>query len=121
MVLIEAKASGDPLIKDLHMGGIPSIAINPSQDGDKIKRVHFITPLIEGGRVWVPARGPKFDSLLPYADEFVELAAAFPNLESNDVIDTMSQALKKLKDGLLVLNPRDERPIPPVMIEPVEY
>lgn len=121
MFLIEAKASGDPLIKDLFMAGIPSVAVNPSRDGDKTKRVHFITPLIEGGRVWVPARGPKFDTLLPYADEFVELAAAFPNLESNDVIDTMSQALQKLKAGMFVLNPRDERPIPGVMREPVKY
>ena len=48
-----------------------------------MKRVHFITPLIEGGRVWLPARSPAYDTLLPFADEFVESIASFPNLESN--------------------------------------
>lgn len=111
MFLIEAKATGDPLIRDLAVGGIQALPINPTGKGDKIKRVHFVTPLIEGGRVWLPARGPKFDTLLPYADEFRELAGSFPNLESNDVIDTMSQALMKLKTGMFVYNPRDERPV----------
>lgn len=111
--LIEAKATGDPLIKDLAQAGISATPINPTGQGDKIKRVHFITPLIEGGRVWLPARGPSFDSLLPFADEFMELVACFPNLESNDIVDTMSQALMKLKSGMFLYNPRDERYNPP--------
>lgn len=111
LCLIEAKASGDPLIKDLILAGIHALPINPTGSGDKIKRVHFVSPLIEGGRVWLPAKAPLFDRLLPYADEFIELAAAFPNLESNDVIDTMSQALMKLKTGMFLYNPRDERPV----------
>lgn len=111
MCLIEAKASGDPLIKDLRVGGIMATPINPAGKGDKIKRVHFVTPLIEGGRVWLPARGPKFDTLLPYADEFLDLAACFPNLESNDVIDTMSQALSKLKTSVFMYSPKDHIPI----------
>lgn len=117
MCLIEAKASGDPLIKDLSLAGIQATPVNPSQKGDKIKRVHFVTPLIEGGRVWLPARGPKFDTLLPFADEFIELAACFPNLESNDVIDTMSQALMKLKTGMFLYNPKDVREVTPSAIE----
>lgn len=112
LCLIEAKATGDPLIKDLMLAGIKAMPINPTGQGDKIKRVHFVTPLIEGERVWLPARGPSFDTLLPFADEFLELAGCFPNLESNDVIDTMSQALMKLKTGMFLLNPRDERPSP---------
>lgn len=112
MCLIEAKASGDPLIKDLALGGIKAVPINPGGKGDKVKRVHFVTPLIEGGRVWLPARGPKFDTLLPFADEFLELAACFPNLESNDVVDTMSQALYKLKTGMFLYNPKDIRDNP---------
>lgn len=110
LFLIEAKASGDPLIKDLIMGGIKGVPVNPTGRGDKIKRVHFITPLIEGGRVWLPARPPRYDTLLPFADEFLEMVGCFPNLESNDIVDTMSQALMKLKTGMFLLNPRDERP-----------
>lgn len=111
MCLIEAKASGDPLIQDLAAAGIRAIPFVPNKYGDKIQRVRLITPLIEGGRVWLPARAPKYDTLLPYADEFLESVACFPNAESRDLVDTMAQALLKLKDGRFVLNPRDERPV----------
>jgi predicted phage terminase large subunit-like protein len=110
MCLIEAKASGDPLIQDLAAAGIRAIPFVPNKYGDKIQRVRLITPLIEGGRVWLPARAPKYDTLLPYADEFLESVACFPNAESRDLVDTMAQALLKLKDGKFVLNPKDERP-----------
>jgi len=113
MCLIEAKASGDPLIRDLALAGISAAPFNPTGYGDKMKRVHFITPLIEGERVWLPARPPSYDTLLPFADEFLEAVACFPNLESNDLVDTMSQALTKLKTGMFLLNPRDERPVHP--------
>lgn len=113
MCLIEAKASGDPLIRDLALAGISAAPFNPTGYGDKMKRVHFITPLIEGERVWLPARGPSYDTLLPFADDFLEAVACFPNLESNDLVDTMSQALTKLKTGMFLLNPRDERPVQP--------
>lgn len=119
MCLIEAKGSGDPLIRDLNMAGIPAQAVNPlaekgagtSGSSAKVRRALFVTPLLEGGRVWVVARSPRFDTLLPFADEFVEMAACFPNLESNDVIDSMSQALTKLKTGMFILTPHDPQPI----------
>jgi predicted phage terminase large subunit-like protein len=113
MCLIEAKASGDPLIQDLATAGIRAIPFVPNKYGDKIQRVRLITPLIEGGRVWLPARAPKYDILLPYADEFLESIACFPNAESRDLVDTMAQALLKLKDSRFIMNPKDERPIQP--------
>lgn len=114
LFLIEARASGDPLIKDLQLGGIKAIPVDPTGRGNKIQRLNFITPLLEGHRVWLPARPPSYDHLLPFADEFLENVACYPNLESNDIVDTMSQALMKLKTGMFLLNPRDERPEPRV-------
>lgn len=113
LFLIEARASGDPLIKDLQLGGIKAIPVDPAGRGNKIQRLNFITPLLEGQRVWLPAKPPSYDHLLPFADEFIENVACYPNLESNDIVDTMSQALMKLKTGMFLLNPRDERPDPP--------
>ena len=113
MCLVEAKASGDPLIQDLHAGGIPAMAFNPNKYGDKIQRVRLVTPIIEGGRVWLRARPPKYDRLIPYAEEFLEEVATFPNSSSRDLVDTMTQSLLKLREGKLILNPRDERPEPP--------
>lgn len=113
MCLIEAKASGDPLIQDLALAGIRAIPFVPNKYGDKIQRVRLITPLIEGGRVWLPAKPPSYDKLLPFADEFIESVACFPNAESRDLVDTMTQALLKLKDGQFLRHPKDERPSPP--------
>jgi len=113
MCLIEAKASGDPLIRDLASAGIRAIPFVPNKYGDKIERVRLITPLIEGGRVWLPARPPSYEKLLPYADEFLESIATFPNSDSRDLVDTMTQALQKLREGRFLLNPRDDRPVPP--------
>lgn len=114
LFLIEARASGDPLIKDLQLGGIKAIPVDPTGRGNKIQRLNFITPLLEGQRVWLPARPPSYDRLLPFADEFLENVACYPNLESNDIVDTMSQALMKLKTGMFLLNPRDARLEPTV-------
>ena len=112
LCLVEAKASGDPLIQDLAAGGIRAVAFNPTKYGDKIQRVRLVTPLIEGGRVWLPAMHPKYNSLRPYADEFLEEVATFPNSTSRDLVDTMTQSLLKLKDGQYLLNPKDDRPQP---------
>lgn len=117
MCLIEAKASGDPLIQDLAAAGIRAIPFVPNKYGDKIQRVRLITPLIEGGRVWLPARSPSYERLLPFADTFLESVATFPNSESRDLVDTMTQALLRLKEGRFLLNPKDERPVPPSVRE----
>jgi len=111
MCLIEAKASGEPLIADLNRSGIRMIPFMPEKK--KTARARNVSPLIEGGRVWLPARAPNYERLLPFADEFLEAAVRFPTGESNDVIDTMSQALMKLRDGRFLLNPRDDRPLSP--------
>lgn len=109
MCLIEAKASGDPLLQDLAVAGVKAIPFDPSKYGDKIKRVRLITPLIEAKRVWVPARAPNYNKLLPYADLFIDSVSRFPNAESRDLVDTMTQALLKLKYSQFLHHPRDDR------------
>ena len=112
LCLIEAKASGDPLIQDMRKGGIRAIPFNPNKYGDKIQRVKLITPIIEGGRVWLRAQAPKYDRLMAFSDDFLQEVATFPNSSSRDLVDTMTQALLKLRDGHFIVNPRDERPQP---------
>lgn len=119
MCLIEAKASGDPLIQDLIAAGIRAIPFNPNRykdndrkSGGKSQRASLVAPLIEGGLVWLPAQPPNYDRLLPFADTFLETVITFPSPESNDIVDTMTQAFLKLKDGRYIQNLRDERPVP---------
>lgn len=110
MCLIEAKASGDPLIHDLLAAGVKATPFVPnSSGGDKVGRVRRITGLLESGIVWLPARGPKFDTLLPFADQFLENVATFPNAAACDIVDTMSQAFIKLKAMELIEHPGDPR------------
>lgn len=107
ILLVEAKASGDPLIQDLNRGGIAARPFQPEKYGDKISRVRLITHLIHGGRVWVAARPPNYNRLYPFAEEFLENCAVFPNSDSRDLVDTMTQALLQLSKVNLVTHPTD--------------
>jgi predicted phage terminase large subunit-like protein len=111
MVLIEAKANGKSLIQDLSRGGILAHGFNPDKHGDKIERVKLITPLLEGGRVWVAAMPPAFSQLYPSADLLVSQAGMFPNAESRDMVDTMTQALLRLEASGWVSVPTDPQPV----------
>jgi predicted phage terminase large subunit-like protein len=104
--LIEEKATGVPLIHDLRVAGIPAVGYMPK--GDKQTRVQMITPYIESGMVWLPTKTKDQDRLLPWAEEFVESVASFPNAESRDLVDTMSQALSYLRDRARLRNPKDD-------------
>ena len=53
-VIIEAKASGLPLIQELRQLGIPVINFTPSKGNDKLSRVHAVAPVFESGAVWAP-------------------------------------------------------------------
>lgn len=119
--LIEQKATGDPLIRDLRNAGIMAVPFNPTKQGDKEGRVQRISHLIEGGLVWVPAQSPNYTKLLPYADKFIEDVAVFPHGESRDIIDSMSQALRKLYDAHLIRYPKDERSYQHVEIQNIDY
>jgi predicted phage terminase large subunit-like protein len=108
MVLIEAKASGHSLIQDLHRAGIPVIRFNPGKYGDKIERVRAVTHLIEAGRVWLPASPPDYTKLRRFADLFCEKAAIFPNGDSRDLVDTMTQVLLRLNASGWLTHPDDD-------------
>jgi predicted phage terminase large subunit-like protein len=107
MCLIEAKASGDILIKDLQSAGIRPVHFNPT--GDKAGRARVISAWIEAGLVWVPAEAPDFKNPVPWAEHFLALVASFPkNDDSKDVVDTMTQAFSKLRDMGYIMHPKDE-------------
>lgn len=109
MCLIEAKASGSALISDLKRAGLHVTRYNPNEEvkGDKINRAHFITPLIEGGIVWLPTQAPGHTIPTPFAEQLLQAAIGFPSLESNDIIDTMTQILGKLKRTSFLRVPTD--------------
>lgn len=96
-VLIEDKASGQSLIQELQRETrIPIKAIKVN--ADKIARVHAITPLIESGRVLLPAPSvspPKGEN--GWVDLLLNECEEFPNSEFDDVVDSISQFLNEAK------------------------
>jgi len=80
--------------------GIPVVNFTPSRGNDKVTRVHSVSPLFEAGMVWVPDE--------TWADELVEEVAAFPNGEHDDLVDSMTQALMRYRQGNFVQLPTDD-------------
>ena len=99
-VIIEAKASGTPLTQELRNMGIPVVNFTPSRGNDKVMRAHSIAPLFEAGMVWAP------DEM--WAEELIEEVAAFPNGEHDDLVDSMTQALMRYRQGNFVQLPTDD-------------
>jgi predicted phage terminase large subunit-like protein len=103
--LIEAKATGDPLIRDLRNAGVPAIGYTPK--GDKTSRVQRVSAFIECGLVYLPTENNNQEKLQPFADEFLESVITFPNAESRDLVDTMTQVLSYLKDNDVLMHKTD--------------
>ena len=92
MVLVEAKATGTPLIDELRLRGIPALGFSPSKGRDKVTRMHMVAPLFEAGVVWAP-KDKKF------ADEVIEEVVSFPNGDHDDYCDSMTLALMRFRQG----------------------
>ena len=99
-VIVEAKASGTPLTHELRNMGIPVVNFTPSRGNDKVSRVHSVSPLFEAGMVYAPDE--------TFADELIEEVAAFPNGEYDDLVDSMTQALMRYRQGNFVSLPTDD-------------
>ena len=98
-VIIEAKASGMPLTQELRNMGIPVTNYAPSRGNDKITRVNSIAPIVESGLVWAPDT--------TWAEEVIEECAAFPAGEHDDYVDTVTQALRRFREGGFIAHPED--------------
>ena len=112
-VLIEAKASGMPLTQELRQMGIPVSNYSPSRGNDKYTRVNSIAPLFESGLVWAP------DSR--WAEEVIDECAAFPAGEHDDYVDTVTQALRRFREGGFVRHPEDYQDEPAVPRKRIYY
>ena len=99
-VLIEAKASGLPLTHELRNMGIPIVNFTPSKGNDKHARVNAVAPLFESGTIWAPTHKE-------FAQEVMEECAAFPYGDHDDLVDSMTQAVMRFRQGGLIPHPED--------------
>tara|TARA_R110000751_G_scaffold18476_5_gene56204 strand:- start:1011 stop:2558 length:1548 start_codon:yes stop_codon:yes gene_type:complete len=113
MILVEAKATGEPLIADLSRAGIVATRFNPNRHGTKDARLMLGTDIFENGRFWVPGQPPHFTMPRRWAEPYVRSLITFPASDSRDDADATSQAIIRLKTSGWVKNSLDfeeERP-----------
>jgi predicted phage terminase large subunit-like protein len=111
MVIVEQKASGTPLTHELRQMDIPVMTFTPSRGNDKHVRVNTCAPLFEAGLIWAPD--------MKFAEEVVEECAAFPHGDHDDLVDSMTMAVMRFRQGGFLTHPEDyiDEPTQPVTKE----
>lgn len=109
-LLIESKASGISVAQELRRlygGEAFSVQLMDPKSQDKVSRAYSIQHLFSEGLVYAPDRS--------WADMVITQCAAFPRAKHDDLVDTVTQALKFLRNtGILnrseeVLREMEER------------
>jgi len=96
-VIVEAKASGQPLIDEMRRSNIFVQDFSPGKGQDKIARLNAVADMYASGHVWFPENS--------WASQTVEEILAFPAGEHDDEVDAMTLALIRVrKGGLLQLS-----------------
>ena len=111
--IVEAKASGAPLIFELRAMGIPVSEFTPSRGNDKMVRINSVSDLFASGKVWAPATR--------WADELIEEMAAFPNSDHDDLVDSSTQALIRFRKGGFLRLQTDEEDEPRSFRRKISY
>jgi predicted phage terminase large subunit-like protein len=99
--IVEAQASGAPLIFELRQMGIPVSEFTPTRGNDKIARINSVSDLFASGKVWAPRTR--------WAEEVMEEMAAFPNSDHDDLVDSSTQALIRFRKGGFIRLETDEK------------
>ena len=110
--IVEAKASGAPLIYELRSMGIPVQEFTPVRGNDKISRINAVADLFASGKVWCPPTR--------WAEEVMEEMAAFPNSDHDDLVDSTTQALIRFRKGGFMRLQSDE-PDEPIIRRKAAY
>lgn len=114
-VLVEEKVSGFCLVSDFRRAGINAHGFNPNRYGSKRVRARLAAALIRGGAVLLPCKydpdEPNSERRLNYSyvDMLINECAMYTGAdgESNDIVDSMSQALIYMNAKGYIYNPTD--------------
>ncbi len=93
-VIVEAKASGQPLIDEMRRSGIFVQDFSPGKGQDKIARLNAVADMFASGHVWFPETS--------WAADTVEEILSFPSGLHDDEVDTMTLALQRIRKGGLL-------------------
>lgn len=87
-IYIEDKANGSAIINTIRQQISGIIPVVPK--GDKVTRANVVVPFFEAGNVYLPH--PKWQ---PWVREMLDEWTGFPNMEHDDEVDSMDQALSR--------------------------
>jgi predicted phage terminase large subunit-like protein len=93
-LIIEAKASGQPLIDELRRSQIYVQGFSPGKGQDKIARLNAVSDMFSSGQVWFPETR--------WAQDTVEEILAFPSGLHDDETDCATLALARARNGGLI-------------------
>lgn len=114
-ILIEYKGSGIQLVQEFLAMQLPVDKNTGSSRGtarvsnDKVARANLVSDIFSSGRVWAPAT--------KWAEDIMEECAEFPNGEHDDYVDSVVQAMLRLRTGgfltttLDVIDDEDDTPV----------
>lgn len=101
--IVEKKSAGTQLYQELRRAGIPVQEFTPSKStGDKVARINAVADILRSGMVWYP-EGRR------WADEVIEQCVAFPYGSHDDMVDCVSMALARYRQGGFIELPSDWR------------
>lgn len=110
-LIIEKKASGEPLIQELRRMGIYIYEVDAHRSADKVTRVHSVADMFQSGAIWAP-RGFR------WVEQIIDEVAAFPLSPDDDMTDALVWGLIRIRRGNLIRLGSDEeeteyKPRPP--------
>lgn len=101
--IVEKKSAGTQLYQELRRVGIPVQEFSPSRaTGDKIARLNAVADILRSGMVWYPQNRR-------WAEEVIEQCVAFPFGSHDDIVDCVSMALTRFRQGGFIELPSDWR------------
>lgn len=93
-VIVETKASGQPLVDEMRRSGIFVQEFSPGKGQDKLARLNAVADMFASGQVWFPETY--------WADEVIEELVSFPVGEHDDCVDACTLALMRIRQGGLL-------------------
>jgi predicted phage terminase large subunit-like protein len=94
-LVIEKKATGQPLTQELYRAGIYVSEMSASRANDKVTRTNAVADLFSSGVIWAPLG-------LRWVEQVRNQMAAFPIAQDDDLHDAAVWGLLRLRQGNLI-------------------